>query len=629
MKRLVILLSTLLMLAGPAYAQWVPPIGGDLVPVTDSAFDLGASGKEWAEIYVDTAVFTTLTLDTLLIDFTAVASGDHAVDINVDTNSLDDIEAIDISYTMADHAADDFENIIEITVLGTGSTGGTLHGLEMSHLGGTFDRIYLVGALAGVGPIHQLSGTFANLDGGQVETAGPAYSNQLAAFNATGTDVAIFVADNDAILIGGTAAFDEIEVLLAVAAANPGIKPVFRYSDGGGDPTIWATFSPSDGTDGFRSSGDIAFEAVDLAGWQSQAINGVNKFWIRIERTANASVSVTEDLFQIAADTEYFWNEFGDGQMRDLQLLGGDLTGLNNVSINVGGNDANEVQFSAAVDALQFNGTSSVAFESIGSGAGDINWTFECTSGGVSHIVLDGDLDINGTGTSNFAGNLQIDGTTTLGDAAGDTLTINTTAINLAAGSTTTITGSSTIGIAATGDFIMKSNTASGGIYLDSKDDIIFRNIDGAPRTGGKIDTDNDRLDWDGDIYGDNLCIEFGGDLNAAAGVYLDIGGTTTNANAGWVAATAGSVVGFSVYANQTIPRCGVAYQVFKNNANVWQLLNSALGHSTVYATTTKGTTTFAAGDIITVFVDGDGQNPGLDATATDIIASVMVTFRD
>ncbi len=167
---------------------------------------------------------------------------------------------------------------------------------------------------ATVNPILQFSGTFGNMD--LVTNAG---DDDLAEFTSTSSDVAFHEANTEVLLIGDIAAFGEIEFILATVATNPGTKPTFRYSTG---VDAWQAFTPTDGTNGFRNNGIIAWTAADVSS-PAFAAGASSNFLIEITRTASASItSPIEDIVQISAITEFTWNTTGDISINDLAAAG-------------------------------------------------------------------------------------------------------------------------------------------------------------------------------------------------------------------------------------------------------------------------------------------------------------------
>ena len=166
--------------------------------------------------------------------------------------------------------------------------------------------------------IHQHIGGAASFGAAfTYDDSGTSYTDVTTAFGATGTDTTIFDEDNDLVLIGATAKFDEIEVILDTGS-NPSIKQgsadIYHYVEDDGD---WVAFTPADDTDAFGNSGLIRFDSDDLASWGQRTINEItgagaatDYYWIKITRTRNNIVTLpVEDTIKYIIATEYYWNK--------------------------------------------------------------------------------------------------------------------------------------------------------------------------------------------------------------------------------------------------------------------------------------------------------------------------------
>ena len=108
------------------------------------------------------------------------------------------------------------------------------------------------------------------------------------AFLASSTsDLTIFDNDNDYILIGSDAMFEDVEVNL-VSGGTVSITPTFWYSKAGGN---WTTLPiQGDGSNGFQSGGNIIFDAP--SGWtkddEDMDANAItDAYYVAIVRTRN------------------------------------------------------------------------------------------------------------------------------------------------------------------------------------------------------------------------------------------------------------------------------------------------------------------------------------------------------
>jgi hypothetical protein len=237
-------------------------------------------------------------------DHTATEADDHCIEIVHNAAGFGDSEAIDIDYITGALASGDEEAIILVNVDDDAATGGEVVGFEMLVIPGALDRIFglKVGAL--IGPIDQSSGTFGN-----ATTFLNIAADELTEVSSAGAPrSAVFVADNDTITIGGTAKFEEISFVLFAVASSGGIAPTFEFSTGG---TGFTAFSPIDGTNGFRNSGVMAWDDLDIPSW---ATNATGEFEIRITRTRNAAGAGTAviDVLQIATTVDFKWDLLGN-----------------------------------------------------------------------------------------------------------------------------------------------------------------------------------------------------------------------------------------------------------------------------------------------------------------------------
>lgn len=261
--------------------------------------------------------FTTLILTSSCnLTHTATFSDDHALGLTVDAAGFGNIEAVHISYTSGAIASGEDEAVILVDINETAATGGDVFGLEVLSTDGGADNIYGIKAGAVVAPILQESGSFANPTTGTNNTTSTDVADMID--GSTGTNTTIFVADNDYILIGAAAAFTEIEFIIETPAANPGIQPTFGYSISGAHQ--FTTFSPVDGTNGFRNTGVVAWDAQDLTSHTTNDDTGT--FDIKIIRTHNSAGSVSLFYAKTAATVVYGWDKDGIVTVNTLEPTG-------------------------------------------------------------------------------------------------------------------------------------------------------------------------------------------------------------------------------------------------------------------------------------------------------------------
>lgn len=255
---------------------------------------------------------TTLVSGTLDIDHTATTSDDHAFEIDVNADGNADVKGIDIVYTTGAQAAATEETAILVNIDESSAVGGEVAGIEVLTTTEGGGDVYGYIAGVGVNPLAHLSGTFGNVNSALVNAV-----DRTTEFNTSGSNVTLFVADNDTVTIGGGGSkFEEIEFILATTASN-NIQPTFEYSTGVG---TWATFSPTDGTNGFQNTGIIAWLDSDIPSW---AVGTGAEYLIRITRTRNnLPTSPVEDLVQISAATQYSWDKNADVNINSLSFNG-------------------------------------------------------------------------------------------------------------------------------------------------------------------------------------------------------------------------------------------------------------------------------------------------------------------
>ena len=257
------------------------------------------------------------------IDHTATEADDHALEIDCDAAGFGDVKAIDVAYDTGAITTGQDEAVILVNIDESAATGGDVTALEVLATEGSAN---INGMLTGVGvhPIEQLSGVFSDMDSALVNA-----TDRLTEFTTAGSDVQMFVADNDTVTIGSSAKFEEIEFLLAITA-NLSIRPDFEFSTGSG---TWTTFTPVDGTNGMRNTGVIAWLDGDIPTW---AVGTGSEYLIRITRQRNTlSTPPTESKVQIAAATEYKWDKDGDLSVNSVTATG-NVTGSNLSGTNTG-----------------------------------------------------------------------------------------------------------------------------------------------------------------------------------------------------------------------------------------------------------------------------------------------------
>lgn len=255
-------------------------------------------------------LFTILPNGQVDVNIVADEDGQMGIHLHTDTNGFSQIVPLEINHVIDSLGAEEEAHSILIALDQSAVTTGEVTGLEIIPTQGGA-RVIGLSTTALVSPIHQLSGVFSDMDSASV-----AGVDRLAEFISTGSDIAMFVNDDDNVVIGNSVQFSEIEFLLATEASGSGIKPTFEHSTG---VSTFTTFVPTDTTKGMRENGVIVFDLDLIAGDWATGAGG--EFLIRITRTANVLMTVpVESLVQIAVTQEFSWDQFGDLNVHDANV---------------------------------------------------------------------------------------------------------------------------------------------------------------------------------------------------------------------------------------------------------------------------------------------------------------------
>lgn len=244
---------------------------------------------------------------------TADHNDDRSFEIETDGAGFGDVKSIDINYCTGAIEAGEDEAVILANIAQCGATGGDVFGIEVLATDSGSAGIYGMKVGAIIGPVHQDSGVFANPTTGTNNTASTDVPAMIDGSSLTTTT--IFAAVNQYIIIGSATPFEEIEFIITTGASGAGIKPTFGYSIAGSHQ--FTTFSPIDGTNGFRNTGVIAWDASDLT--SHVANDDTTTYDLKITRTRNSlSTDPILGYAKTAATTEYVWDKNGDLNLRNL-----------------------------------------------------------------------------------------------------------------------------------------------------------------------------------------------------------------------------------------------------------------------------------------------------------------------
>jgi hypothetical protein len=243
---------------------------------------------------------------------TAVEDSDHSFEIDHFADGMADSKAIDIVYETGDISALAEESAILINVDKTASDGGNVNGIVSLATEGSANCTALE-AGAQVDVLKQLSGSFSDPSTGNVDNNGSTVSvGSLSGVN-------LFASDNDYLIVANILSFEEIEFLMSQFASGSGIAPEFEYQTVG---PVWTQFFPTDGTNGLRNNGVIAWTISDIPG---QVLDG-GVYKIRITRTRNSLATVPQAInngIKVVVAEEFGWDKNADLSVNDISMKGG------------------------------------------------------------------------------------------------------------------------------------------------------------------------------------------------------------------------------------------------------------------------------------------------------------------
>ncbi len=299
-------------------------ITADGIDFTEIADDMTLDGNLMIEvpaaenITIDSRTApSTHTQGIMRYEHTAAAVNTRVIELEVDAASFASTHAVRADLHATALAPGEVMIGYHVSADTSTSTGGMIEAVRVDKAGAGTAEVHALHIDPGVDVIHQESGTF-----GALESAWENAVEVTSELNDTGTDLTLFSSNSDILYIGDAAAFNALEVNLDTVAGGAGIKPTFEFSnDGGGG---WDTFTPVDGTDGFRETAIIEWAIADLTNWQTDTVNGVaNKFWIRITRTQpSIPQDPIEDTIQGSKTVERGWDEDGDIDVRQILASG-------------------------------------------------------------------------------------------------------------------------------------------------------------------------------------------------------------------------------------------------------------------------------------------------------------------
>jgi len=236
-----------------------------------------------------------------------------AMMIEVDANSFGNVDGLQMKYKTGVLTTGNADQVLQISVDESGATGGEVdlialettdtcsscmkHGI---HVGVGFDEALLVSGGSAIDPTLGYTVLTDHTATDRVNGAAGAGD----AFLEAGNDVTVFDNDDDYILIGHSATFEVLQVILdTVSSKDCDIS--FLYSTGDG---TWLTLIVDDATAGFTKNGIIDWSAPidwDLTTHTTPAGTAITSgYYIKLQRTyaQNISVEPIEDYFKIYLD---------------------------------------------------------------------------------------------------------------------------------------------------------------------------------------------------------------------------------------------------------------------------------------------------------------------------------------
>lgn len=290
----------------------------------------GSSGREGGQIINDSfaALFSAFTIDDVgnvriqnclsydaQCNLSAAGEGEVYRRLDYDANGFISPRIDDIRYVTGPIGLGQILSVNVLNIDNTASGDGNIIGFAVSSTQTGLSTQFGFGVGPGVNPFIQQAGTPINMDSALV-----AGVDERADLIANGTDVPMFVLDNDTVIIGHATKFQDIMTALSTVASGAGIVPTFEFSTGVG---TWDTFFPVDTTDGFRQNGNIIWADILIPSW---AIGTGGEYLIRITRTQNGlGTTPISSFMQIEQAALYSWSSTGNLVVRRVHAEYGGL----------------------------------------------------------------------------------------------------------------------------------------------------------------------------------------------------------------------------------------------------------------------------------------------------------------
>ena len=257
-----------------------------------------------------------ITLGVFRIEHTSNMNGTRPITLDIDANGFH-TKGIAIEFLASNINTEGECHILEVNVDTANSTKGEISALSVNKIGVGLAEVTAIEAYSGVNILEQKTGDSIFITQAWKES-NTVFTDVTTAFS-NGTNETIFNNDNDYIYCGTNAKFNQIEVNLATMSSHT-IDAIFEYSTGTG---TWTTFGPADGTNGFTTNGNITWNQENLTGWVSSLVNGVSKYYIRIQRTRNNIITLPiESTIKTTSTVDYYWDKTAKIKVRTIESSG-------------------------------------------------------------------------------------------------------------------------------------------------------------------------------------------------------------------------------------------------------------------------------------------------------------------
>ena len=286
----------------------------------------------------------TITEGVLRINHQPAINSTRSIHCEMTNDGKDDTRAMTVNYDLSGNSTNASVNGWFMTSDVTGTTNHHINYLTCEKTGsiGANMDLHALHCESGIDVIDQSSGSLIAIEKAWIWATG--FTDATAAFNSTGTDLQMFVNDNDYIAFGKATVFNEIDFTLAIVASGAGIDPLFEYSDGVG---TFATLVASDSTNGMRNNGVLSWDQP--SGWISADLNGSDLYWIKITRQRNTlPTPPTEDIIKYETSNNYKWSALGDLIINDITCASADITGTLTVDTITESSSGNGVMIEGA-----------------------------------------------------------------------------------------------------------------------------------------------------------------------------------------------------------------------------------------------------------------------------------------